>query len=56
MEKLFSGPFLKTQSGAYVWMQSKVYAVCFIVCEVQGYQNILKLSGRPLTLPHIKLF
>ena len=28
----------------------------FIVCQVEGYRNILKLSFRPLALPHIKLF
>ena len=28
----------------------------FIVCQVKGYRNILKLSCRPLFLPHIKLF
>ena len=28
----------------------------FIVCQAEGYRNILKLSSRHLSLPHIKLF
>ena len=28
----------------------------FIVYQVEGYQNMLKLSCKPVVLPHIKLF
>ena len=48
-EKLFPDPFLKRQNWPYLWINSrKFYTVCFIVCQVEGYQNILKLSCRPI--------
>ena len=48
-EKLFPDSFLKNQNQAYLWINSlKLYTVFFIVCQVQDYQNILKLSCRPL--------
>ena len=28
----------------------------FMVCRVEGYQNLLKLSYRPMYLPQIKFF
>ena len=62
MEKLFPDPFLKNQNSAYLWINSvKFYTVCFIVCQIEGYRNILKLSCRPLAftsfkLPHLKFF
>ena len=50
VEKLVPDPFLKSQNWAYLWINSQKFdAVCFIVCQVKGYRNILKLSCRPLT-------
>ena len=28
----------------------------FVLHQVEGYRNMLKISSRPLFLPHIKLF
>ena len=49
-KKLFLGPFLKYLNWAYLWIDGlKFYPICFfIVCQVNGYQNILKLRSRPL--------
>ena len=63
LEILFPDPFLKTQNLAYLWINSlKFYTACFIVCQVYTacfyiyYQNILKLSCRPLTFTSCKAF
>ena len=50
-------PFSKNQNWAYLWINSmKFYTVCFIVCKVEGYQNIVKLSWRPLAFTSNKAF
>ena len=48
MEKLVPEPFLKNENWAYLWINSlKFYTVCFfVVWQVEGYRNILKLSCR----------
>ena len=50
--KLYPDFFLKYQNWAYLWNNSLKLG---IVCQVQDYQNILKLSRRYLLLPHINL-
>ena len=57
VEKLFPDPFLKNQNWAYLWINSlKLYSFVFIVCQVEGYRNILKLSRRPLAITSYKAF
>ena len=57
MEKLFSDSFLKIQNWAYLWINNlKFYKFVFIVCQVEGYQNILKLSCKLLAFTLIKAF
>ena len=58
MEKLFPDPFLKKVkieliSGSTVlsFMQFD-----FIVCQVEDYRNVLKLSSRPLVFTSHKAF
>ena len=47
VEKLVPDPFLKNKNWAYLWINSlKFYTVCFFVCQVEGYRNILKQSCR----------
>ena len=45
-------PFLKNQNWAYLWSISVLVKIfvqfVFIVCQVEDYWNILKLSCRPL--------
>ena len=57
VEKLFPDPFLKTKikliSGSIV--QSFIKFV-FIVCQIEGYRNILKLSCRPFPFTSYKPF
>ena len=49
MEKLFSDLLLKNQKWAYLWINSLKFLQFFLmVCEVEDYRNILKLSCRPL--------
>ena len=55
MEKLFPDSFLKNQNWAYLWINSFIQFV-FIDCQVEDYQRLLKLSWRPLSFAHIKLF
>ena len=51
MEKLFPDSFLKNQN----W--TSFIQFVFVVCQVEGYQNILKLSCRLLAFTsHTKLF
>ena len=46
---LFPDPFLKNQNEVYLWINSlKFYIAFFIVCQVEDYHNILKLSCGPL--------
>ena len=57
VEILFSDPFSKNQNWAYFWINSvKFYIDCFIVCQVEDYQKILKLSCRSLAFTSYKAF
>ena len=57
IEKLFPDSFLKNRNWAYLWINSvKFYTVFVIVCQVEGYQNILRLNFRPLTFTSYKPF
>ena len=48
-EKLKTLRFLKNQNWAYFLIDSlKFYTVCIIICQVDDYQNLLKLICRPL--------
>ena len=53
VEKLIRDPFLKNQHRAYLWIKNFTQFV-FIICQVERYQNILKLSFRPLAVPPYK--
>ena len=57
VEELFPDPFLKTKSedisGSIV---SNFIQFGFIVCQVEGYHNTLKLSYKPLPCTSFKLF
>ena len=53
VEILFSDLFLKNQNWAYLWINSLKF---YIVCQVEDYQNILKLSCRPLAFNSHKGF
>ena len=49
VEKLYLYPFLKNQSWAYLWINILSFVqFVFIVWQVEGFRNILKLSCRPL--------
>ena len=49
--------FSKSKLSISLWINSqKFHAVCFIVCRVEGYRNILKLSSRPLAFDLIFSF
>ena len=51
-----TGPFSKKSKFSLSLVQkSKILYSFFVVCQVEGYQKILKLSCRPLLLRHIKL-
>ena len=58
VEKLFPEPlFEKIKIEHISWINSlKFQQFVFIVCQVQGYQNILKLSSDYSILFHIKSF
>ena len=43
-------PFSRKSKWAYLWINSFILFV-FSVCKVEDYQNMLKLSCRPLLLP-----
>ena len=44
-EKLAPDPFLENWNWAYLWINSlKFYTAFFIVSQVEGYRNALKLS------------
>ena len=55
MEILFTEPFLKNQNWAYPWINILKFLV-FMVCQVEDYQNILKLRCRPLSFTSYKAF
>ena len=49
--------FFKNQSWAYLWINIlKFYIFCFIVWQIEDYQNWLKLSCRPLAFTSNKAF
>ena len=49
VEKLFLDPFLESQNWENLWINSvKFIQLVFIIYQVEGYRNILKLSCRPL--------
>ena len=52
VEKLVPDSFLRNQNCGYLWINNQFV---FVVCQVEDYSNILKLSCKPL-LSHIKLF
>ena len=57
LETLFPGPFLNNQYWAYLWINSlKFYTVCFFICQVEGYRNILKLSCKTLAFASYIVF
>ena len=57
VENLVPNPFLKNQNWAYLWISSpKFTQFVYIVCQVEGSRNILKLSCRPLTFTSSKAF
>ena len=56
-EGLVPDPSLKNQNGhisGSIFLTFTQFV--FIICQVEGYQIILKISCRPLALPHIKFF
>ena len=58
VKKLFPDPLRENQNWAYVWInivQSFIQFV-FIVCQVECYRNILKLSCKPLAFTSYKAF
>ena len=58
MEKLFPDPPLKNQNWAHLWINSQNFYIqfVFIVCQDEGYQNILTLSCRPLAFTSYRAF
>ena len=52
VEKPFPKPFLKIQTWAYLWTNSLRFYTGFIVCQIEGYENILKLSCRAHAFNH----
>ena len=56
LEKLFPDSFLKEQNWELIlWINSlKFYHFVFIVCQVESYRNILKLSCRLLAFTSFK--
>ena len=57
VEKLFSDIFLKNQNCAYLWINSLSFMqFLFILCQVEAYRNILKLSCRSLAFTSHKVF
>ena len=57
VEMLFPDPFPKIQHWVYLWINSlKFMQAVFIVSQVEDYQNILKLSFRPLGFTSYKDF
>ena len=53
VEELFPDTFLKSKNWEYLWINN---LNVFIVCQVWGYRNILKLSCRLFTLTSYKAF
>ena len=50
-------PFLENKNREYLWINSlKFYIVCFIVSQVEGYRNALKLSCRSLAFTSYEAF
>ena len=55
VEELFPGPFQKNRNWVYFWINSYMQ-FAFVICQVEDYQNILKLSCIPLTFISNKAF
>ena len=54
-QKKWHGAPPKNENWAYLWVNSVTfYTVCFIVCQAEGYQNILKLSTKQLAFTSYK--
>ena len=45
----FAEPFLKNQNGTFGSIVESFIQFVLTACQVRGYQNILKLSCRPLS-------
>ena len=58
MDKLVPDHFLKNQNWAYLWINSLVSFIqfVFIICQVEGAQNVLKRSCRTLAFTSYKAF
>ena len=48
VKKLSPEPFLQNQNWAYLWTNGPKFYIFYILCHIEVYQNILKLSCRPL--------
>ena len=54
MEILSLDPFLKNQNRVYLGIKIlKFDTACFYACQVEDYQNIVKLSCRPLAFTYL---
>ena len=57
MKKLAPDRFIKNRNWAYLWINSLMfYKFVIIIYHVDGYQNILKLSCRPIGMISYKAF
>ena len=55
MKKLAPDRFIKNRNWAYLWINSLMfYKFVIIIYHVDGYQNILKLSCRPIGITSYK--
>ena len=54
VEKLFPDPFLKYRGWAYRWISRSFMQFVPVVCQVEGYRNMLKLSCRSLAFTSYK--
>ena len=52
--EIISRPFSKKRKLTYLWINGLKFV--FIVCQVECYQSILKLSCRPLAFTSNKAF
>ena len=57
VEKLSPDPLLKNENWAYLLINYlKFYTVCFYHMPSWGYQNMLRLSSKPLAITSYKAF
>ena len=57
VKELFPDPFLINQNWAYLWIISlKFTQLVFIVCQVEGHRNILKVSCSSFGFTSYKAF